>query len=414
MAALSAEAQAPITAENAFGLEVSLPSPPQIVGASNCRGLDVWSVSVRGGHPNNGEYDLYFGSPINGVPFALVATAPVGATSPTVITVDLRGKISGVPPSFFLFMAKERRRYPVSSPPGAMQTVVSDESNYLTLRDPDSLPKPFIAPTPLFVCGAATAVGGHQPGDRVRLVAASGATRFQLPQAFGTYDFVGEISPSFSNGEKVYAEYSTCDGQHTSPSSATETVIPFPMSRLPTPQMTRIAAVAGVAALPVLGVEHGARLGVQLVRAGEPVETQSRVCVGGEPCVISVPPSWKTFHVGDQIYVSQALCPDSDSTVLRWSVSSCYDQAPRLARFPANGDRSLVFSDYALGSWLIASICLRWRPQVGCDIWQQIGSVYGAETLQLTQPLRAGDRVAVSQQTGDGCPPLRALLYVVP
>lgn len=404
-----------VTEENAFGLDVSLPSSPRIVGASNCQGIDVWTVSIRGGHPTNGEYDLFFGSPINGVPFSIVATAPVGATSPTVISVDLTGRItSGHPPSYYYIMARERRQVPAAFPPGSMITVTSDESNYLPLRDPGSLPTPFIAPAPLFTCGAATGIGGHQPGDSVRLIDANGQTRFQLARAFGTFDFIGEVVPKFSTGEKLHAQYSTCSGNETSPPSVTESVIPYLTSRLPKPHMTRIASVAGVASLPVLGAENGARLSVQFVRAGEPVVNETRVCVGQEPCVVHVPAAWKTFEVRDEINVSQALCADSNSDVLRWSISSCYDQSPRLSRVPANGDRSLSFSDYALNSWLIASLCLRWDAQLGaCATWQQIGSAYASEAIELTQPLTSGDRVAVSQQTSDGCPPIHAAGYIV-
>lgn len=311
-------------------------------------------------------------------------------------------------------MAKERRQIPQFFPPGSMLTVTSKESNTLPLRDPSLLPKPFIAPAPLFACGAATAIGGHQPSDILRLMSAGGGKRFEVPRAFGTYDFVGEISPAFSAGEKLYAEYSTCSAAQTSPPSSSQTVVPYPKSRLPKVTLSNRSTVAGVSAIPVGGMENGARLTVDFVRAGQPVVTQSRVCVGGEPCTISAPAAWRTFEPGDELLSRQSLCPDSDSDVLRWTISSCYSRSPLLAVTPKAGDTTLLFGDYALGSWLVAHRCLFWDTQLDrCTSWDQIGSVFDSSTIVLNAALKSGDRIVVSQQVSDSCPPLHGAGYVV-
>ncbi len=266
--------QLPVENEYAFVRSLDVVSPPYIVGASNCADLKVWNVSIRGGDPKAGEYDLYFGGSGVGRPHKLVASVPVGSTSPTVVTVDLSSvgfiyQQVGV----YTFFAKERRQIPLTFAPFGTVTVTSRESNYLPLRDPNYLTAPYIAPSPLYVCGAATAIGGHQPSDRLRLMNSNGSTRFTVPSAWGAYDFVGEVRPSFSAGEKLYAEYDTCAGNTTSPPSVQQTVVPYPRgptgsTKLPKPAMTRSTTVAGVSVVPVLGVVNGATLLARMIHQG--------------------------------------------------------------------------------------------------------------------------------------------------
>lgn len=405
--------QVPLTDENAFRRSDAVISPPIIVGASNCVGSTIWDVAIRGGNPSNGTYDVFFGSPINGIPMDRVATAAVAAAGPTFVRVDLtRFSPFIVRLSDYYFVAQESRQIQ-SYPPGTMITVRGPESEPHALRDPSSLAAPFIAPTPLFECGGATAIGGHLPGDSLRLMSGATNVRFAIPRAFSTYDFVGEVSPAFKNGEKLFAQYSTCSGAQTSPPSKLETVVPFPLAKLPQVSTPRVGAVGGVTQIPYRGVTNGATLRAIMTRSGYPIETLRRVCVGGETCAISAPKSWGTFAPGDDLRVTQELCDGSQSADTRWQVTSCYSQSPLLEQFPTAGSPQLTFSEFALSAWLLVFACTPDKNGDCIGSWIQVGSGYDVPTVQLTRPLRSGERLAVSQQIGDACPPLHATGYIV-
>lgn len=312
-----------------------------------------------------------------------------------------------VSPSSYYFVAREVRVT-------GFGTFKSPDSKPLNFRDPMLLSAPTIAPTPLFECSRATGVYGHQPADRITVRDfASGATRFVVPRAYGTYDYVGEFAPKLMAGESLFAVYETCDGLSLSPRSAVEKVVPFPGRQLPRPRVARASAAAGVTSFEVKEITNGATLHAELTRPGKPVAVVEQSCIGGgQGCRVYVPAGWNEFQHGDQLSVAQELCPDSRSRPHMWSITACYSESPTFAVLPKNGDEVISLSEFARGSWLMAYVCIQ---TIGgsCTTWSPLGSAFDSGTINLSRALVAGDFVAVSQQVTTACPALNGTATTV-
>lgn len=388
-----------------FGRE-RLPGPPILVGGTNCVAQSVWRVKVSGGDPRTGEHVLFFGSRLNLVPETQVAIGPVGPDGSSEFDVDItpfqvHGTISS-----WEFSAKERRRLPSG------QVLESDFSTW-SLRDPSTLPAPEVAPQPVWTCGKATGGAGHQPGDRVELYSSTVGTKFVLPKANGTYDYLGDFT-GFTTGEKVEVRYFSCAGD-PSPPSPSVTATEYP-GQLPKPRLPLSGLVSGVALIPVLGVQNGARITARIGRLGTPQVVFSRTCIGREPCFIEAPASFGgLFSFLDTISVKQDLCDGQTGAEVVSTVNQCDSSRPLLFFSPRDQDTQLIFSEYPAGSWLIAKTCLNFDAFINVcrSGWVQVGEAFNSRVVNLSRPLRSGQYLAVSQQVDDACPPIQASLYVV-
>ena len=247
-------------ARTAFGQSTSIegyfeqstsPSNPTIVGASNCVALAIWDVAVAGGLPGS-EYII---SAAN-FTIGLSATVGTGTVNPnntgiTFIQIDISGLGD---PSEVAISAIIKWR-------------TGEESSWATaplvpLRSPVNLSKPKIS-APLWACGAATNLQGHQPADRLELFSVTrNLVLGSAPTAFSTSDYLGVRPDSFKDQEKVISRYFTCDGLYTSPDSSVEVVQKFP-SLLPAPNIVIASSLTGASVFMVSDVEHGATLHAQ-------------------------------------------------------------------------------------------------------------------------------------------------------
>jgi hypothetical protein len=386
------------------------PLPPRIVGASNCNGTDVWSVTVAGGDPQfGGTYVVYINNPI--VPYSrVVARALVGSTGTSQVTVDISSHLARYPMeplTGWAFQAVEERRTNFG-------LEISPSSQNAFLRDPTALTAPFIAPAPLWQCGRATASGGHQPGDLILLTTPT-STLFTIPAANGPYDFVGEIIPGFNLGDDVYSTYYTCSRANVSPTSLPQRVQKYPAATLPRiPSSTvesGVAFIAGVSRFSVLEVANGAVLNVTYTRAGKSF-TLRRPCAGGEPCVLGVPSAFGTALPGDTVEARQELCAGSESAPSLFSFAGCASRAPTALQ-PKTGDQQVVLTGVAVGATVTVRVCGTFWNGDRCsnNSFEVIGEAFNALVIPLTRPLRSAERIVLTQAVSRSCPPVLGNLY---
>lgn len=182
-------------------------SAPILHGASNCS-RDDWRLSISGGIPG-AEYDVY-ASVGNPPQYAdLLGTYAVNPNADGITVIDVWVH------STFPDLSVRQRFGNISSP----------FSTPIVRRDPSQLPTPWLSQAPLWECGLATVVAGHQPGDQVTLMSHVYGSRFVIPSAFGQFDYMPAGAPKpFTGGENITVQYSTCQGApQTSPMSLPET-----------------------------------------------------------------------------------------------------------------------------------------------------------------------------------------------
>lgn len=375
---------------------------PVVVGASNCSGTDIWDVALAGGQPG-GEYA------IDATDFAtfnaVVGRTPVAPNKVGITFVQI--DFGGYPQPLLLSLAAY-----ASDPVTGTWSKRTD----FALRDPGLLPVPNIR-APLFTCGLATELAGHQPGDSLELW--SGATlRAHVPHAFGQTDYT-PLFPTpggFAKGESLLSRYLTCDRAGISPASAQVSVVDYPSSTLPPPEPSVASTIAGADRFSLFNVENGAALTLE-VRRGNSRTTWTEIC-GSGVCTAYLPPAIAPLQYLDEIRVSQALCPGSESIRFRTLASACYSSAPTWATpLPRAGDTQVRFSDRVIGGKLTVYECI--LPGIGGPVapapigwendcmWKPIGTAFDSATVELERPVLAGEALAATQEIGTGCPPIR-------
>lgn len=265
-------------------------------------------------------------------------------------------------------------------------------------RDPNKLTAPELPHTPLFACGLATWAAGHQPGDEVRLYSSVNGTRFTIPSAFGSVDFMPAGQPQgFQAGETIDVEYSTCEGQ-VSPRSPTAIVALYPDPQLPAVALVGASLVPGVTRFAVTGAENGARLVVSLTRSGS-TETWDSAC-GASHCIVYVPSVLGRLEPTDSIEVAQVLCRGSESPPVGEEVKACGDSPVAvLSPAPRVGDSSVHLSEYPLGGTVRVYVTKNANANVDLEL---VGVAHDTATVALTRPISTDDRwvlVAVDTPT---------------
>lgn len=391
-------------------------SRPRIIGASNCSGLKLWDVTVEGADPSfGGKYVVSFGNAINSIPFVDVGAERVGPDGRTTVRVDLSSvNISAFPFDQYSFVAREVRTLANGT------LAIGPPSFPLFPRDPrNPLPLPLIQPLPLWTCGAAMAVAGHQPGDQLFVTSTQRGRVFNVPSAFGTFDFIGEVVPTFSDKEEVFTRYHTCEGTAVSAFSVPARTSNFPMSILPSVKTPFAAFAAGVTSVPVLQVENGARISFKFTRSGTSV-AGTRVCSGGEPCVVNVPVSFLPVLSGDEFGVTQELCPGSASPSVRTFFQGCASKVPSIVP-PKAGDASIKVLDRALRStisvWFCATFWTGPGPVPGStcasNSFSLLGESWNSDTVPLNRGIAPGERLVVTQSISRSCPAVQGDIYTV-
>lgn len=293
------------------------------------------------------------------------------------------------------------------------QNQASGFSPTLTLRGPTSLAKPEIAPQPVWECGQATAVRGHQPGDAVKLF--SGALlRFTIPSAFGTYDYMPAGSPGrFTANETVFTQYQTCEaarggGNQVSPLSDPAFVKSFP-GTLPVPRIVSNSVLPGTTQFQLEGIAQGAAVTLQLTRSGSP-KSWSTVCAH-DPCPVQIPTSVGAFMAGDDLQASQQLCRGSGSGNAALTVADCADvPPPQLASPPALGAVSISLSAYAPDSEIRVYSSKQSSPAAP---YAALGRATAASTINLFRPIEAADKWIIVSQVSASCGVFSGNAYLV-
>ena len=384
---------------------VDQPRAPIIVGASNCSGLKLWDLTVEGADPSfGGKYVVSFGNAINSIPFADVGSAIIGPDGRTTIRVDISSvNFTAFPFDEYSFLAREERRL-------ANGSVVSGPFSLPYFpRDPRKpLPLPVVQPLPLWNCGAALGVAGHQPGDQLFVTSTQRGSVFNVPSAYGTFDFVGEIVPALAGQEEVFTRYRTCEGTAVSAFSQAAVTRKYPKAALPRASTTSAAFVAGVTTVPVQGVENGARVNFKFTRSGMSVGG-SRVCAGGEACVVGVPGTFLPVLSGDAFEVTQELCPGSASPSVRAFFQGCASAVPRVVP-PKAGDVTIRLLERALRSTVSVWFCATFWTTVpanntcASNAFQLLGESWNSDIVSLNRAIAPGERLVVTQSVSRSCP----------
>ena len=283
-----------------------------------------------------------------------------------------------------------------------LRSVTSGFSLPLTLRDPQSLPAPQLPYSPLFECGLATVVSGHQPGDQVMLFSSLYGTRFTIPSAFGTQDYVPAGGPrSFQAGEIVDAQYQTCEGPpQVSPRSASAIVALYPSPQLPPVTLTTESLIPGVSRFVTTGTINGAALLLSLTRAG--ATTKWSAACGEAQCVAYLPPTLGTVLEGDAIQASQELCSGSEAPWVSEEVKACADSPPPIiSPSPQVGDTLVRLSRYPLGATTRVYATKMANPSAGLEL---IGFAFDTSTVALVRPIKADDRWVIVALDTAACP----------
>lgn len=284
------------------------------------------------------------------------------------------------------------------------------------LRPSGWLGAPTIAPAPVWACGRATAITGHQPGDEVTLFS-SGTVRFVIPSAFTQHDYTPAGTPTeFTDQEKLFAQYRTCEAVRASwvaphpavsPMSAPVVVQSFP-GQLSAPGIVPNSVLPGSARFQLEGIEHGALVTLELVRNGT-TSKWSEVCVF-DPCPVSAVSG--PISVGDELRVSQRLCAGSDSSVAVLTAKDCANVAPpTLARPPRPGDASVALSSYSPGAEIVVYASKSSSSPESSLV--PLARAVAGPVVHLYRPVEADDRWIVVAQQSPVCRPVGGHGYVV-
>lgn len=359
-------------------------SPPGLSGASNCSKSD-WRLSLTGGFLG-GEYTLFEEYP-PGFPNQL-GTFHVSPNADGITVVDVIS-VSQSPSPVFLATQSYRG-------------VMSGYSLPLKARDATKLPQPEFPFTPLWECGLATRVAGHQPGDRVTLSSFLPiiGTRYVIPSAFGTGDYMPAGSQPFKAGEMVETFYSTCEGPpQVSPVSAPQTVATYPSQLLPQPVVVSASFVPGVARFSVSGLVNGATLALKLSRAAGGGDSWDERCAG-PTCTAYLPPSLGKLEEGDTVVLSQQLCPMGVTPLeTRAEVQACEKSSmPEVSPTPKAGDVSVTLVGHPLGAVVRVYATKDANPQSALEL---IGYAFDTNVVNLTRAIEKDDLwIIVAAHTG--------------
>lgn len=381
-------------------------SPPGVLGGSNCD-KGILRVSLSGGLPGN-SYVVYSAIqlPQGGIMLVgwlggfLVAPNDDGFTQADVDDPRLQGGgVDGI-------VAVQTSPWSSSLP-----------SPLFTLRKPTNLPAPAVTPAPVWECGLATAIAGHQPGDELTLFSAPNKLRTLVPSAFATHDYVPSgWRGQFRAGETLLGQYRTCEAattgapNQTSPMSAGIIVASWTGGpRLPMPGFVPSSFLPGVSRFLVEDTEHGATVSLSLDRSGT-VTRWTAVCPWGT-CGVSTPATVGPVKEGDVLELSQRLCPGTDSPPTSIEVVSCAKvPPPTLAVSPRAGDASIQLSAYAPGAEIVVYASQNSNPSIGLT---PIARAAAASTIILFRPIDPADRWIVVAQSSAACSPSRGNGYLV-
>jgi hypothetical protein len=387
---------------------VTLPGTPRIRGASNCAPR-IFDLVIEGADPSLGSsYEVEAASLINGLAYVLLATQPVAPVNGgTPVSIDLNG-LSTTQYSPLDITVRTRIKTPVAG--GGF--TFSSYSPEVYLRDPSFLAAPVVQPSPLWTCGVATGVAGHQPRDQIDLRSNLRSPILHVPSAYGTFDYVGDFT-GFISGEKVFAEYTTCSGSNTSPPSALITVQDYASTSLPALDVPSAGAVARVGAVAVTGAENGARIHYTFTR-GATSTSGSRGCVGNEPCIIGVPAVLSPLQASDTLTVEQELCPGVVSPPVTTTIAECDGSSPTFES-PRVGDSSVRILSRAYGSTVIVYGCPpnKFNGSTCTVGWSVLGSSYDSDIVLLSSPVGSGDTLAVTQRVDSNCPAVFATAQTI-
>ena len=345
-------------------------SPPVLLGGSNCSKTD-WHLGLSGGIPG-GRYYIYQG--VSNPPNSVIQYLGDFAVSPNadgITYVD----VSGVDPTWPYFYALQE----------APNGVGSGYSLPLSLRDPKTLAKPTFTYFPLWECGRATYVDGHQPGDRLTLFSYN-STRFIVPSAFGQSDYMPAGSRAFSAGEMVSTQYSTCQGPpQTSPMSDKQIVAAY-SGQLTRPFVESQSLIPGATRFVIAGVESGATLDVQVSRNG--FSTRWSETCATPRCMAYLPSTLGLLQESDEVIATQSLCPGSESKPVKVVTGDCKAPAPTLRANPRIGDRQVFLSSWPRGGIIRVFAGHDVDPSVSPEL---IGYAYDTDTVTLSRPISASD-----------------------
>lgn len=369
-------------------------SAPILHGASNCSKED-WRLSVSGGVPG-ATYEVY--ATVGTPPMYVepLGEFPVNPNADGITVIDV-------------FVNHPFPDLAVKQRVGSVTPVWSPFSKPIVRRDPAQLPTPEIAATPLFECGRATVVTGHQPGDQVTLMSENKfGVRFTIPSAFGLFDFMPAGGPGpFKGGENLSVQYSTCQGapQSSSPSAA-HTAQGFP-GQLPVVEIRAESLASGVPRFQLEGAVNGALVQLELVR-GSSSTTWSEVCPEAH-CVVHVPTALGGLVGGDRLGATQELCPGSTSQPGSNEVKTCGDTpAAELSPQPQHGQTELRLSRYPMGSLIRVYATKSVNPAVNLEM---IGYAYDTPLIELTRAIEASDLWILVAIDSPGCPASQAAGY---
>ncbi|MEW5743154.1 MAG: hypothetical protein AB1938_29840 [Myxococcota bacterium] len=367
-----------------------MPSAPVILGASHCDG-DVIRVSLTGGRPGATYVVTEYLPGVGFIYLNQLGQFPAAPNADGVTQADVQDPRLYGNDSITAFVVDQQQLSGAAAPH--------------VLRNPTNLTAPELAPTPVWECGQATAIRGHQPGDEVTLLHAPNTVRFVVRSAYSTHDYVpaGTGGP-FKAGETLVARYQTCrsaQGATTevSPLSAPVVVAswigPTPLSMV---RLVPNSLLPGAVRFLVDSVENGASVDLSLTRQGA-TTSWTEVCAMS-PCPVSVPSTLGGLEEADVVQASQRLC-GGPSTPALVEVKSCGDvPAPTLASPPRPGDTTVHLDAWTPGSVIFVYVTKDSNPATGLV---PIGRSAAAPSISLFRPIEFDDKWLVIGQTNDAC-----------
>jgi hypothetical protein len=362
-------------------------SPPVILGASNC-GSGTMFVSLTGGLPGF-TYVVYEAVP---GPFYLsvLGSGPVSPNSDGITRIEV---IDPRPAGASSIAAVLNQGF----------IPFSQFSPLYNLRAPTSLPKPEIAPTPVWACGLATGIRGHQPGDEVKLFSGP-ATRFTIPIANGSFDYTPAGSPGpFAAGETLFANYRTCEATRSgvsqnSPLSDPVFVGTF-SGTLAVPRLVPNSILPGSSSLVVENVAHGALVTFEHIRSGSS-KVWSYACAM-DPCAVGLGSSMAPFMAGDELRASQQLCPGSGSSTTAFTVNDCADVPPPTIATPTVGADTITLLSYSPDAEIVVYAAKNATAPFGT--LTLIGRGAASARVGLFRPIIAADKAIIVGQLNGTC-----------
>lgn len=376
-------AQATVPAPLETGPTTTGLSPPLILGGSSCSSTE-WRLSIAGGLPG-GLYTVY--ETLEGIQSGFLPQ-PIGEfevdpneDGVTVVDVSLMNQWGHL-------------RVTQETPLG----IYSTYSAPFALETSFMFPTPSIPDVPLWECGRATTVLGHQPGDRVELKSAQNDVLWEIPSTWGLHHYMPVPGSGFEAGETVWTEYSTCGGEFAA-ASPEYIAAQYPDETLLAPGFQTQSLGKGATRFALTGVEQGATVNLQLTRSGV-TTSWSNVC--GEPtCVVAVPSSLGALAESDSLEASQLLCEGSDSEATTDVVPLCANQpAPQISPAPLVGDTTVHLSKFVRGGIVRVYATPNANPSTGLTL---IGYAFDTAVVPLSRAITTSDQWIVVVADAPGC-----------